>query len=190
MCSRVISRMAESHRAIAGTVVLFENVFDDVVVVDDVHFIGRSAEQFAEFAFRRVLDAYLVGNAAKERLIDELAGLEVRREDDKLIEGDLNLPAAGQVEEVVSFLQRHDPAVEQLVGADALAAVPQLLLSCSGASLMPVALLMVTSRLAIVSSPPTTMVGLRMRIQRSSTWRPPIGAGRPGDGIASWLLGS
>ena len=59
-----------------------------------------------------------------------------------------------------------------------ITSVPQLLLSCSGASQMPVEVLRVTSRLSIVSSPPTTIVGRRMRIQRLSILRlsssPPV----------------
>ena len=52
-----------------------------------------------------------------------------------------------------------------------ITSVPQLLFSCSGASLMPVDVLSVTSRLSIVNSPPTTIVGRRMRTQRLSILR-------------------
>ena len=46
--------------------------------------------------------------------------------------------------------------------------VPQLLFSCSGDSAIPVFGLPVISRLSRSNSPPTTIVGRRMRIQRVS----------------------
>ncbi len=71
-----------------------------------------------------------------------------------------------------------------------ITSVPQLLFSCSGASLMPVALLTATSSEAMVSSPPATIVGRRMRTQRLSIcrWsqRPLPGS----SGSSTWFTGS
>ncbi len=64
----------------------------------------------------------LVGNAAQERVVDQVVRLQVGREDEELIEGHLDLLAVGQVQEVVALFERHDPAVEQLDDAHPLAA--------------------------------------------------------------------
>ena len=55
-----------------------------------------------------------------------------------------------------------------------ITSVPQLLLSCMGALLTPDDWLVRTSKLSSVSSPPTAMVGRRIRTQRSSMpWKRP-----------------
>ena len=64
----------------------------------------------------------LVGDAPEERLVDQLLGLEIGREDDELVERHADLLAVGQAEEVVAFFEGDDPAVQELDGLHALAA--------------------------------------------------------------------
>src|SRR5207249_11551481 len=68
------------------------------------------------------LDADLVADAAKERLVDEIGWVEVRREDDEHVERDLDLLTGVQSEVVDALLQRDDPSVQEVLGRDALAA--------------------------------------------------------------------
>ena len=64
----------------------------------------------------------LYGNSPQKRFVDQILRLQVRREDDQLIEGNLDLLAVGQIQKVETFFQRHDPAVQQFVGAHPLPA--------------------------------------------------------------------
>ena len=71
---------------------------------------------------RRIADFDLVGNAAEEGLVGQVGRLQVRDEDDELLEGHLNLLAGGQRQEVVAVFQRNDPAIEQVGGRNPLPA--------------------------------------------------------------------
>ena len=55
-------------------------------------------------------------------LATDLKETKQRLEDDELIEGDLDFFAVRQVEKIDPLFQRHDPAIEQRVGAHFLAA--------------------------------------------------------------------
>src|SRR5437867_5757731 len=71
---------------------------------------------------RRRLDADLVADAAEEGLVDQVRRVEVRREDDQHVKGDLDLLAGVQREVVNALFKRDDPAVEQVLRRDALPA--------------------------------------------------------------------
>ena len=88
----------------------------------DFHRCGKLQKEAAKLLLRRVADVDLVRNSPQERLVDQVARLKIRRKDDELVERHLDLPAAGQIEVIVAFLQRHDPAVQQRRGAHPLPA--------------------------------------------------------------------
>src|SRR5438093_13273264 len=69
---------------------------------------------------RRRLDADLVADAPQERLVDEVSRIEVRREDDEHVEGDLDLLAGMQREVIDALLERDDPPVEKVFWRNAL----------------------------------------------------------------------
>src|SRR5205823_10099011 len=71
---------------------------------------------------RRRLDADLVADAAEERLVHEIGGIEVRREDDQHVKGDLDLLAGVEREVVDALFERHDPPVQEVLRRDALTA--------------------------------------------------------------------
>ena len=75
-----------------------------------------------ELIDRRVDDGNLVGNTPEERFIGQRRRIEVRREDDEGLERHLKFLAGGEGQIVDPVFQRHDPAVQQLLGPDALAA--------------------------------------------------------------------
>ena len=64
----------------------------------------------------------LVGNAAQERFVGQRRGIEVGGKHRQHVERHLELLAGVQRQEVHAALERHDPAVEELVGPDALTA--------------------------------------------------------------------
>ena len=55
--------------------------------------------------FGRIDHFDLVGDPPQERVVDQVRGLQVRGEDDQLVEGDLDFLAIGQIQEVVAFFQ-------------------------------------------------------------------------------------
>src|SRR5439155_18385269 len=69
---------------------------------------------------RRRLDTDLVSDASEEGLVDEVGGIEVRREDDEHVERDLDLLAGVQRQVVHALLERDDPPVEKILRRDAL----------------------------------------------------------------------
>ena len=99
---------------------LVDEVVDGFLVEFDPQLRAHDAEQLAKLRFGRVRDFDLVRYAPEERFVDQVPRFEIGGEDDQLVEGHLDLLAVGQVEEVVAFFQRHDPAVEQFVGPHAL----------------------------------------------------------------------
>src|ERR1700678_2562496 len=90
---------------------------DQVVNCRPIHLIepelgSEHGDHLPEHLLGRVGGLDLVGYAPEKRLIDELAGLEIGRENDELIKRDPDLFAAGQAEEVVPLLEGHDPAIQ------------------------------------------------------------------------------
>ena len=63
----------------------------------------------------------LVWNTSQESAVNQILRLEVRREDNELIERNLNLLAAGKVEKVIPFFERYNPAIQQYVDRHGLA---------------------------------------------------------------------
>ena len=79
-------------------------------------------EQPVELLLGRIVDLDLVRNAPQERLVRQVGGIQVRGEDDQLLERHLDLLAGGEREEIVPVLQGNDPAIEQLRRLDPLPA--------------------------------------------------------------------
>jgi hypothetical protein len=83
---------------------------------------AAALEDLEEVLDGRALGEDLVLNAAHERLVDQVAGLMFVANDDQRREGQVELLAGLQREEVDAALERHDPAVEQLARRAGLAA--------------------------------------------------------------------
>ena len=115
--------MAATEWAARAAVVLGDQVVYGVGVdFFEAELTGQAGDHYAETLLRGVRRLDLVGNPAEEGFIDELARFEVCRENDELIERHADLFAVGEAQEVVSFLERHDPAVQELDRLHALAA--------------------------------------------------------------------
>ena len=99
-----------------------QQVVDHVAAIFAAERLGIKLEQLAELVFAGVADLDLVGNPPQERLVHQVARLQVRGENHQLVERHLQLLAGGQREEIVPHFQRHDPAIEQLRRLDPLAA--------------------------------------------------------------------
>src|SRR5207244_11913336 len=84
--------------------------------------LGDAVENpLVDFAGRR-LDGDLVADAAQERVVDQVLGIEIGGKDGELLKRNFKLLTVGQSQKVVSAFQRHDPAVEKLLGAAQLSA--------------------------------------------------------------------
>src|SRR6185295_18706159 len=73
-----------------------------------------------EFLFAGVANLDLERDAPQERLVHEVARLQVGRKNHQLVERYLQLLAGGQGEEVVPHFQGNDPAIEQVRRLDPL----------------------------------------------------------------------
>ena len=76
-----------------------------------------SSKMRVNCSMRRILDRNLVGNPAQERLVGERRRIEVRRKHDEHVERHLELLAGVQRQVVDAALERHDPAVQQVLAA-------------------------------------------------------------------------
>ena len=99
-----------------------DEVLRDVFVVGDVFVAGDAAEDLGKLFLGDGAQLDLGLDAAQECGIDQAGGIVIRGEDDQHFEGNLDLFAADQGQEIDAAVEGHDPAVEQLVGAQALAA--------------------------------------------------------------------
>src|SRR5581483_5219468 len=84
--------------------------------------LHQPAEDLVEHGVADVVDLDLGLDAPQERLVGEVARVQVGREDDHQLEGNLELHAGGQGEVVDATVERNDPAVEQLARRKHLAA--------------------------------------------------------------------
>ena len=79
-------------------------------------------EDARELLDRRILDVNLVRDPAQERFVGQRRRIEVRREDGQHVERHLKLLAGVQRQVVDAALERHDPAVQQVLRTHPLAA--------------------------------------------------------------------
>src|SRR5207248_4400106 len=98
-----VARMAAAQAEVLLAVVR-EDLAHRLGLVVDVLARADALEDLVVLLDRRRLDADLVADAAKERLVDEVGRVEVRREDDEHVEGDLDLLAGVQREVVDALL--------------------------------------------------------------------------------------
>ena len=120
--SQQVAGMAEAEGAVGAAVVLLDEMIDCGRFDFEAERFGLRLHEHAELHFRGVADLDFVRDAAEEGFVEQVLRLEVRREDEQLVERHLDLPAAREVEEVIMLLKRHDKAVEDVGAADALAA--------------------------------------------------------------------
>src|SRR4029079_7541878 len=104
------------------SIVRVDEVIHYVLAILTAHCVAIQFEQNMELLRTRITDLDLVWNAAEECLINQFFRLKVRRKDNQLLERHLNLFAVGQREEVMPMFKRDNPAIQELIGRDSLAA--------------------------------------------------------------------
>src|SRR4030095_4800760 len=77
-------------------------------------------EDFFVLFHRWILKMNLIANASEKRLIHQLLRLEIRREDDQRIKGQLELLASVQSQVVNPLFKWDNPPVQQILWADKL----------------------------------------------------------------------
>ena len=117
-----VAWVTESQRPIGLSEVFDDHVIDHLLSIGHAKALSHQREEPAELVLAGVDDLDLVGNAAQERLVDQLARFEVGRKHHQLIERHLDLFAVRKTEIIVARLQGHDPPVQQFVGAHLLPA--------------------------------------------------------------------
>ena len=102
--------------------VVREDLRERVRAILDLLACAHALEDLLVLVDGRRLDADLVADAPQEGLVDEVGRVEVRREHDEHVEGDLDLLPGVERQVVDALLERDDPTVEEILGRDALAA--------------------------------------------------------------------
>src|SRR5439155_5414945 len=116
-----VARVAGPESKVLAAVVR-EDLGHRLGAVVDLLPLAHALEDLLVLRDRWRLDPDLVPDAAQERLVDEVRGIQVRGEDDEHVERDLELLAGVERQVVDALLQRHDPAVEEVLRRDPLAA--------------------------------------------------------------------
>src|SRR5437867_2489164 len=106
--------VARAQRDVALAAVLRDPIAG-LRVEGDLLRLADAAEDLRELLIGRRLDLDLVLDPSQERLVDERGRGAVGREDEEHVEGDLDLAAIGRGEEVHIPIERHDPAIEELL---------------------------------------------------------------------------
>ena len=114
--------MRGAQLAGALDVPFLEQIGEALVAVLDAFGVGHTLEDFAVLFIGGVANLDLVAQAAQEGFVHQVARGQVGGEDDQHIEGDFDLAAGMQGQEIQAVFKRHDPAVEQVAWADELAA--------------------------------------------------------------------
>src|SRR5581483_2483295 len=95
-------------------VMFVDQVFETHLIEDDLmghaHILKDLSEHFAVW----IAGADLVLDPAEKRLVHQLVGIEIRRENQKLVKWDFELPPGFQTEKVDAHFQRNNPAIQQL----------------------------------------------------------------------------
>ncbi len=94
---------------------------DDPGVVLEIQLLAHAPGDLVEVLGCGVVEVDLGLDAPQERLVDQGLGVEVGRERHHHVEGNLDLLAARECQDVDVAIERDHPAVEQLLGTDALA---------------------------------------------------------------------
>src|SRR5262245_22206543 len=117
-----VARVARPHRTPRRLVMPPQQIRDDHRVEVEAAPHAVQLEDPRILLDRRILDGDLVGDPAQERFVGQRLGIEVGREDDQHFERDLEFLTGVQREVVHAALERHDPAVQEVLRADALPA--------------------------------------------------------------------
>jgi len=116
-----VARFAAFHDALFLTVAL-DDVFQTLVVDRYAARFRRPLEDLRKRCGRRWLDTGPVTHTSQERLVDQIAFIEVRGEYYELFERDLDLFTAVEGKKVYSPFQGKDPAIQEILRCDSLPA--------------------------------------------------------------------
>jgi hypothetical protein len=112
--------MTASGGKAPGLVVLRIEKVHGLVTERHLELLAVDAEDLLVRVTIRAADLHLVLNAAEERLVHEIAGIQVRGEDQNAVEGHRELDSRVERQVVEALLQRDDPPVEELSRTHAL----------------------------------------------------------------------
>lgn len=116
-----VTRFASLHDPVL-IVVAFEDVAQALIVNRDTAHPGRAFENLRERGRRWWLDPRAITHASQERFVNQVSFIQVRGEDYELFERNLDLLTTVECQKIDAAFERQDPAIEQVLGRDALAA--------------------------------------------------------------------
>lgn len=116
-----VTRVARRQRHAAGCVKLVQDIGQQRRVEVDVKARRLHAPDALEGLRIGVAEVQLVADSAQEGAVGQIQRVEVGRKHQQHVERQAAMTPAAQVEEVFALFERHDPAIEQLLGRHALA---------------------------------------------------------------------
>src|SRR2546425_185031 len=117
-----VARMACAQPAVIRSIVAAQQVGDHHFMEPELPALAVQLENPREAFDARILDRDLVGNPAQERLVGQRLRIEVGREHREHVERHLEFLPGVQRQVVDAALERHDPAVEEILRPNSLAA--------------------------------------------------------------------
>ena len=99
-----VSWVTRSKLAIAGEKMLVDQILNCVGFVFESHRRRESLKDFLELFFRRIRNLDLVRDPSKKGSVDKVFRFKVCRENDELVERNLNFLAAGQIDRDQPFV--------------------------------------------------------------------------------------
>ncbi len=110
------------HRALSIAIPFLQQMHKPVLVQRNLVVLAHLHHDLIKHLFVGRAQFHFHVNAAQECGVHERTGIKIGRKHDQLAEWNLQRMTGLQPQEIDPGLQRHDPAVEQLLRADRLAA--------------------------------------------------------------------
>ena len=112
--SQEIARMAPSQRVVSQPVVSVEYVFHGIGIVSAARMLSGKLKETVKLVLVWIRKFDSIRDSAKECFVDEFRRIKIRREDNQLFEGNLNLFSASKCQEIVPGFERNDPPIKQV----------------------------------------------------------------------------
>ena len=117
-----VAGVVGAERPFGFDVMLLQQIAHDVLIIGNFALVQHPAHDFAVLVIGRGADFDFVANAAQKRLVYQIFGGQIGRKDEQNFERHFDFAPCVHGEEVYPLFHGHNPAVEQVVRPNLLAA--------------------------------------------------------------------
>src|SRR5260221_11299209 len=115
-----VAWVKRTQLTLASDIPFLEQVGQPLFIIGYALRLTRSLENLTVFFKGRITNFNLVTDAPQERLINQVSGVQIGRENNQYIERNLDLAPGSQCQIVYAFFDRDNPAIEQIARAHLL----------------------------------------------------------------------